>query len=143
MVVSGGGAATIGACFTTFMSRTRTTSVACGGTIGGTPSGPNASASATSTVLVWPTDMPRTAVVILSPQGREDADVAWALLPVRVTTTLSARTEPRAYDTETRMQRLPRQVVPVKKASPVALMAAITSSVLLSWSSSVAPGRAS
>ncbi len=38
------------------------------------------------------------------------------------------------------MQRWPRQVVPVKKASPVALIAAITSSVRLSWSSSVAPG---
>jgi hypothetical protein len=30
------------------------------------------------------------------------------------------------------MQRLPRHVVPVKNASPVALMAAITASVLLS-----------
>src|SRR5256885_15464 len=49
----------------------------------------------------------------------------------------------RQLETETRMQRLPRQVVPVKNASPVALMAAITSSVRRSWSSSVAPGRAS
>ena len=42
--------------------------------------------------------------------------------------------------TETRMQRLPRQVAALKKASPVAAMAATTSSVRRSWSASSASG---
>lgn len=49
-----------------------------------------------SRLSVPPTDMPRVAVVLLSPQGRPDADLAWRLVPVRVTTRLAARTEPRA-----------------------------------------------
>src|SRR5262245_12601662 len=45
--------------------------------------------------------------------------------------------------TETRMERLPRHVVPPKNASPLATMRAMISSVRRSWSCSVAPGLVS
>ena len=44
----------------------------------------------------------------------------------------TSRAVVRQLDTETRMHRIPRHVVPVKNASPVALMAAMTASVLRS-----------
>jgi hypothetical protein len=45
--------------------------------------------------------------------------------------------------TDTRMHRFPRQVVPPKKASPVATMRAMVESVRRSWSASSAPARGS
>ena len=49
----------------------------------------------------------------------------------------------RQLQTDTRMQRLPRHVVPPKKASPVAAIRPMVSSVLRSRSWMVAPGRRS
>lgn len=45
---------------------------------------------------VPPDDMPRAALVVLSPQGRDDLVPAWRVVPISVRTTLTARTEPRS-----------------------------------------------
>ncbi len=47
-------------------------------------------------VAVPPSDMPRVAIIVFSPQGDEGVAPAWAALPISVRTPLSARTEPRS-----------------------------------------------
>lgn len=49
-----------------------------------------------ATLAAPPADMPRAALVVLTPQNREDLEPAFRPVPVSVRTTLSARTEPRS-----------------------------------------------
>lgn len=49
-----------------------------------------------ATLVAPPDDMPRAALVVFSPQNRDDLVPSWRVVPISVRTTLTARTEPRS-----------------------------------------------